>query len=408
MNKIIQKLFILILIIVFIMAFSSSYSSLSIDNLAYVLAIGIDKSDENKLQVTFQFSTAAPASESGSTEKADIIINSVQSSSVSTAINTLNGYIGKQINMSHCKVIIFSEDLASDGISNEIYTLINDTQIRPSANIIVSKCPAKYYIEKTTPELESSISKYYEIFTNSSRYTGFMPSSTIGDFFNCLINRICQPTAILGGLSTEKNTINTSSTDSQKNYNIKANSSPITGQNGSENIGVAVFNNDKLIGELNALETIAFLNIQNKIDRFLISIPDPSNTNNYLDIYLTPKSSVSIKVDTSTSSPYIKVKSDYTGRIYSMSEHSKYLDPNILNSISQTCNSYLESIFSNYLYKTSKELKSDINGFGKHALSNFLTTKDFEDYNWRSNYKNAFFEIKIDTYIKSGMLITET
>ena len=57
MKKLLKKIFILSLIVIFIIAFSSSYSSLSIDNLAYVLAIAIDTSTYNKLEVSFQFST---------------------------------------------------------------------------------------------------------------------------------------------------------------------------------------------------------------------------------------------------------------------------------------------------------------------------------------------------------------
>ena len=218
MNTIIKNAFILILIIIFIIAFSSSYSSLSIDNLAYVLAIAIDSSDTNKLEVSFQFSTPVSA-ESSSNEKPTPIINTVTSSSLSNAINLVNGYLGKQINMSHCKVIIFSEDLAFKGISDEIYTLINDTQVRPSSNIIVSKCNAKYYLEENKLELENLISKYYEIFTNSSRYTGFMPNAAIGDFFNAIKCKQCMPYAILGNVNNTQ----------------------------SENIGLAAFSDDKLV-----------------------------------------------------------------------------------------------------------------------------------------------------------------
>ena len=214
MNKLSRNLFIFILIIIFIIAFASSYLSLNIDNLAYILAIGIDKAEDNLLQVTFQFSTTTPASESGTMEKTPTITNSVEASSISTAINLMNGYMGKQLNMSHCKVIIFSEKLASEGISKEIYTLINDTQVRPSTNIIISKCTAKNYIQQTTPELENLTSKYYEILTNSSKYTGFMPDATIGDFFNCFLCRSYEPTAILGGLTTENNDMS-DSIDSQ-------------------------------------------------------------------------------------------------------------------------------------------------------------------------------------------------
>ena len=114
MNKLVRNLFILILIVVFIVAFSSSYLSLSIDNLAYVLAIGIDKFDDNNLKVSFEFSSTSQATESGTKEKTPTIIDTVIAPSLSTAINLMNSYMGKELNMSHCKVIIFSEELALD------------------------------------------------------------------------------------------------------------------------------------------------------------------------------------------------------------------------------------------------------------------------------------------------------
>ena len=91
-----------------------------------------------------------------------------------------------------------------------------------------------------------------------------------------------------------------------------------------------------------------------------------------------------------------------------MANNANYLSPEVLETISNSCNSYLESTFSSYLYKTSKDFKSDINGFGKSALKNFISVQDFEQYNWLDNYQNAFFDVEVDTSIKSGMLITET
>lgn len=416
MNKWFKNIFIFTLIIVFISAFSSSYSSLNIDNLTYVLAIGIDSSNDNKLEVSFHFSNPIPA-ESSASEKVSPIINTVTASSLSNAINLVNSYQGRQLNLSHCKVIIFSEEIAQKGISDEIYTLINDTQVRPSANIIVSKCNAKYYMKQIQPEIENLLSKYYEIFTDSSKYVGHMPDATIGDFFNALICNTCEPYAILGGINKDNSKTNSldtsdfgdnSNNNSQKDYNIKANDSSVEGENKVENIGVAVFKEDKLVGELNALETMAFLSIRNKLDRFLVSVPDPLNNNQYLDIYLTPKSSSSVKVNTSTSSPYIKIKCEFTAQIYSMSENSKYLSNDVLDSISNSCNSYLESMLLDYLYKTAKDFKADINGFGNFAAKNFTTTNEYKNYNWLDSYKDAFFDVQVNTSVKSGMLISES
>lgn len=384
MNKKLKNAFILALIILFIIAFSGSYLSLSLDNLAYVIAIGIDTSDNNNLQVTFQFSTpnsdSSSQSESESSGKTSSIIKTVDASSLSSAINLMNSYISKQINMSHCKIIVFSEELASQGISDEIFTLINDTQIRPSSNIVISKCDAKYYIESTKPDLENLIAKYYENLPNSSAYTGFITDATIGGFFNSLISKSSMPYAILGNVNSEQ----------------------------SESMGIAIFYHDRFVGELNALETISFLSITNDVERFLITIPDSNSKDKYIDLYISTDKSPNIEVDTSSSSPYIKIKLKFNGRIYSMSDNSDYLSPEVLETISNSCNKYLESVFSDFLYKTSKNFKTDICKFGRYSCSNFLTTNEFDNYNWLYNYRNTFFDVQVDTSVKSGMLLTET
>ena len=165
-----------------------------------------------------------------------------------------------------------------------------------------------------------------------------------------------------------------------------------------------------LFGELSALETISFLSVTNDVERFLVSIQDPYSKDKNIDIYLSLEkvSDIDIDIDTSTASPFIKLKMKFNGRIYSMSRDSSYLSPEVLSTISSSCNRYLESAFTNFLYKTSKDLKSDICKFGRPACSNFLTTKDFDDDNWLYNYRNAFFDVKVDTSVKSGMLLTET
>lgn len=135
--------------------------------------------------------------EGSSGEVAPTIINSVDASSLDSAINLMNTYVSKEISLSHCKAIIISESFASEGISKLLYSLMNKVQIRPDANIIISKCFAKDFIEKTQPNLENLVAKYYEIAPISSKYTGYTVNATIGNFFNQFSCRTCQPTATL-------------------------------------------------------------------------------------------------------------------------------------------------------------------------------------------------------------------
>lgn len=409
MKNFAKKTLITIIVIIFIISFSSSYSSLSIDNLAFVVAMGIDASDTKNIRVTFEF-VNTPSSSEGSIQNSKIVIDSVDASSVTNAINIMNAYLAKKLDLSHCKMIVFSEEVAQSGVSNYVYSLMNDVQIRPSSNIVISKCSANYYIQNSAPSLETFVTRYYDIFPKSSKYTGYMTNATIGSFFNSLACDYCNPYAILGGLTVSNaGTSSTSSSQNPDDSNIKSGSSSISGTRNSENIGTAVFKDDKLVGELNAIETICLSILRNEVNTFLVTIPSPEEEeNSFLDIYLSPMSNTKIDVSIVNGAPYIKVSGKFFGQIYSMSENSKFLQNDVLTSISTACNHYLESVLSEYLYKTSIEFKSDINGFGRYALLHFKTNQDFSDFNWSANYVNSTFDIKIDTTMDSGFLLTQT
>ena len=411
-NNLVKFISIFILLAIFIYAFSASYVSHNITNLAYVAAIGFDvpdssdtanSTDKNKIKISFQFVNPSALGEQGS-DSPTSIVNSVESTSINSAINLMNVYRGKELNLAHCKVIVFSEKFAETDISEEIYTLINNTQLRPTTNIVISKCNASYYIENSKPSLEQLVTKYYDIFPNSSKYTGYTANITIGDFFNSLVCNVCSPTAILGGYNN--NTFNQSPSDNV-NDSI-SNNSNIVGNRGAENIGLAVFDGGKLVGELTGIETLWHSVIQNNINTFMVSIPDPKDNNKYLDLSLTQNEKTKFDVNVSTGTPHININISLVGRVLTMNGNSDYENESYLREISSYANSYIQSNISNYLYKTSKDYKTDIDGFGKYASKYFLTTNDWENYNWLNNYENAFFNVNVDTNIESGFLVSGT
>lgn len=405
MNKIFIKLFIIVLILVLLVAFSSSYRALNIDNLAFAVALGIDTSETKGLKVTFQF-VNPPSTSEGSNQEANIFEDTVEATSIPNAINIMNSYLARKIDLSHCRSIVFSEDVAKNGISNHVYTLMNDVQVRPTSNIITTTCTAYEYIKNSIPSLETSITRYYDIFPSSGKYTGYVSDATIGNFYNSLLCNTCEPHTILGGVSSTSstNSQSTVSTDS----NIKSGSSPISGMRSAESIGIVAFKHDKLVGELDAIETICFHILKNNINSFIITVPSPKDNTLKIDLLVTPKGTCKTKVNIVNGSPYVKINGSFNAKIYSMDEKDNYLEPGILTTLSNTCNTYLENILLNYLYKTSVEFKSDISGIGKYALSNFYTTDEFKDYNWMDNYMNSTFKVTIDTTIDSGFLLNKT
>ncbi len=91
-----------------------------------------------------------------------------------------------------------------------------------------------------------------------------------------------------------------------------------------------------------------------------------------------------------------------------MNENSSYLDSTNVSKLEDAVNQYMENKVSSYLYKVSKEFNSDIDGFGKYAVKNFLTWEEWENYGWLENFNTSFFNVEVKTEVKSGYIFIET
>ena len=407
MNYKVQKFFaIFILAVLLVVASTSYYGIQGIDNLAYVVAIGLDAGKGNNIKLSLQISVpnGGEGGSSSSSQSSSALVNTIECSSISTGIALFNSYLGKEVNLSHCKVVVISEELASKGISKYLYTLTNDIQFRTDSNIIISKCDASAFLKYSTPELDKVSARYYEIAPTSSEYTGYTESITCNEFFTAINATTSEPVAILGSINTD-DTHNTSQ-DTDSSYT--AGETPITGNTSIETMGLAVFNGDKFVGELNGIESICHLIISNKLKNAQIRIPSPIEELDYIDLYIELKKNTKNSLYLVNSSPYIASNVKITARIHSMNQNIDLDDDSLVANIEKYAENYLKENISSYLYKTSKELHADIDSFGLYALKYFNYLSDWEDYNWLHHYQDAFFDVNVDVDLNSSYLLVNT
>ena len=114
MKKVVRWIVIISTSLIFFFFFSSSYNLQNIDHLDYVIALGIDSIPNSKnIAVSFEFANLGSFSENSSSKDTSPIINTIEAPSISSAINLMNSYVGKQLNLSHCKVIVFSKEFST-------------------------------------------------------------------------------------------------------------------------------------------------------------------------------------------------------------------------------------------------------------------------------------------------------
>ncbi len=430
MNSSYMKYLYIILLILFVcFSFTIQYGT-NLNELAYVIAIGLDVGESNKLKLSLQISNPSASgtsdSSSSSSQSSDSIIESIECSSFNSGLNLFNSYLSKELNLSHCKVLVISEELASTDISEYLYTLMNNIQFRSDANIIVCKNSSEMFLKSSKPRLEKLSARYYESIPISSDYTGYTANITFGDFFSAYTDIFTDPVAILGAVNTKKSqdaltnnsNLNITNESTDKNFSVfsstprdssyLAGQTPFNSEDTTENIGLAVFNNGKIVGELNCLETICYLLITNKLKTAQISIPSPFYSNESMDLNIKLNKNTKSSVDLVNGIPYINIEVNILTRVKSMDAGSNTLDEDKTKKIEEYTNRYLEEVILSYLYKTSKDFKTDISGFGRFAVKNFLVWEDWKNYNWLHKFESATFNVTVKSEFKSSYSLMES
>ena len=333
--------------------------------------------------------------------------------------------------------------MLNNGIATEIFSLINNEEVRPTSNLIISKCSAYDYLNNSNPNLEKLTTQYYETFSITGRFTGYFSNLTIGDFYNNISSKYCDPTAILGGLnstarkkedekssSTNRSSSSGSSSSSSQTINetdskqnsenqedvitnpedLTAGTSSIVGDRGTENFGIAVFNEDKLCGELTATESICHLLITNKLDSCIISIGNPisEKETQKIEIQLFPSKKTKIDLNIENDIPHISLQLSLNADIMTLDTDVNYEANNVLSKISEATVQYLKTQLNDYLNKVTKQYNLDIDDFCLKGPAHFSTISEWEKFNWDEKFKNTEFDIDIDINVLSTILITKT
>lgn len=376
----------------------------NIDRLAYVISIGIESGENDNLKIFFELSTptnsgsGSTSSNSGSGEKSsNSSIVSVECSSIDDGITLLNSYLRKRADLSHCNIIIFSEELAKKGIHDYLYTFVNNIEIKPTCNLLVAACSIEEFFINSSNSLEN-YSANYEILDEN--LTGYTEIVTISDFFARTNDSFGEPFAILCELgSDEIGVLNNSGSSNPEDAESK---------NTLKTVGLAVFKQDKLVGYLSPEQTLAHLILTNELENSTIPIPSPFSDDSVIDLYITPRWNTKVTIDLVDGKPVINVNAYLSAKIASVSNKHEFLNQENIKLLESAANDFLKNLMLDYFKVTAYKYESDIGGLGKYIVNKFLTWDDWNNFDWQNSYKSSSFNVNIETTITSSYLLLDT
>ncbi len=420
------------------------YDSNEPNDIAYVVALGIDSEEEGNYEFTIQFAKTTQisggASQEGGKEGSNILeIISVKAPTVYSGMNVANQVVSKRFTLAHTKLIVISDEIAKKGVRDLFDTFGRNSDIRPNIYIAVSNGKAKEYLNNVKPVVEVNPVNYYRLIYESN-YGDYVPRTILKEFYFQLEADDKQNILPLAGVNKENQKKSeeqkssgsgeessqsssqssgqekgsqqgqaSSSDEKEENDNkIKTNRQgfdflmkdyeagniDVEKKNSSEAMGMAVFKDDKMIGTMDALDSVMYNMLKGNFKTSYVSFFNSDTPNLPITIALEQNREPSIKVKTEEDKPKARIKIYLEGQLISEAVNSP-VEADIKET-ERAVEKETKNALELFLKKTTEEFDSDIVGFGRAAKMNFLSYDDFEKYDWTSKYKNIDFEIDVD------------
>jgi len=387
-----------IIIFVFSLLMNGCSYSIDVENQAFVVAIGIDKGDTFPLKATFIFANPS-GSEGGGEEKSpskpkpDSV--TIEAPTVYSAVRKLDSIKSKTINLSHIKIVVFSEEIAKDGVKDYLTAFASSRDFRPNTYVCISKGNAGEYLKAVKPSQEIFIEKYYDNIMRkvaadkvNEAYLYYLYFNVSQSFSGSLV-----PLVALNKNNTDTPPDSTASDGDDFDYEARAGDILRDAENPAEILGSAIMKNDKMVGTLGSFKTdLARIICDEYYPRnYSINYPEKSD---FLTIRVIQQEHPEIKTEIVNQNAkikiYIPISIEYVdaGKIENNITKSK----EFCDYLRQKLNQKAEEL----VYDSQVIYDADILGLGDSLKRHFPDMKAWEKWNWKEKFSTAQIEVSFD------------
>ena len=387
------------------------------NDLAYVVALGFDKAEApDNYIMTIQFARPTNISgsggESGGSGQGIVENISVEAPNIYAGINLADHIVSKELSLSHAKLIVFSEDVAKEGVSDIMETFARNEELRPDIYLAVATESAQEYLFKVKPVVEVNPARYYQLIYDQD-YTAGVPKNTAAEFYynqksgvrdNALplagTVRLSEKSEEEGSESSGESGgsgggggdgTNSEGTDPKKSENKLQAKAPSTDErfeyrlrdyiagevainqnNESETMGMAYFLGDKEIGRAGSLETELYnMLVGNFHESYLTLMCDKQDAVTVLAL-----ANKKPKYDIDREKRRVEITMYFESDLYSLP--TDYLAESGIEGFERAARDEITEAAEKFINETIRPSGSDLLGLRERFKSCFLTNAEYE------------------------------
>ncbi|UOO36791.1 Ger(x)C family spore germination protein [Oscillospiraceae bacterium CM] len=379
MGKAVRKIVTFIVAACLMAGLSGCYDRRELDTLGIVLGVGLDKSEtEGETDVTVQMANPGGASSSKSSKGSkagekgtgteEAYINQTGSGKlINDIIRDMQHEMSRRIYVAHSQVMVIGEDLAKSGLRDSLDFFLRAPEARMTLYVFVAKGRAQEILS-TKPEFEKITSTELSKMLKDQKITSEAPIITEFDFVESICSKTTAAYAPLVRLDEN---------NGKKRLTVE---------------GCAVFDQSRMVGELNAVETRGLLFATGKTQTGVIpvSVEGVSST---IEIKEASSNVTPTLYTDGTAAFNIDIKTligigDQTGTLTLSDE--KTFAPVLAATAEAIKGEILSAV------EKSKELDADIFGFGEMLYRKYPKQWEKLKDNWKNAYKNITVTVSVN------------
>lgn len=357
-----------------------------VNNLALIMAAGIDKSKNNMIELSVQVFIPRPAESdqqngmSSRTNSSQTFVRSAEGETIADAMARLQEVLTRRIFWGQNEVLVIGEKLAKEGVSDQIDFWLRHSEPRISADVFISKGRAKRVLE-SMPELERDSAKQLHELVK----TQIGVKVTVKDLAQMLsgesdaavlpwVEKL--PAAHLGSNKRDTPFIN----------------------------GVAIFKGDKMVGRLDAKATRGILWPRNEMRSGVITL-SLKNKTGYISLNLLR--SQNELVPTITNGKWsMLIKTDTALEVIQNTTNLNLFQPEIIKEAEQRASQEIEDRERLAFSEAQKKLNADIFGFAEAFQREYPEVWKTKKNEWNEIFRQVDISFHTNVTIEKTGLAT--
>ncbi|MGM8213763.1 Ger(x)C family spore germination protein [Virgibacillus sp. W0430] len=375
----------------------------SIDEKAFVVAIGLDKAKENRIKVSYLIENPLLSSQQG--KGSDVPPRKVVSfiaNDFIAAKDTADTITTNEITYDMLRFIFISEQFAEEeNLIRWMYDAAKEMEIRRDTKLIVTKEQVSDYFLKNEPVFDQKPHRYYDLIFERVGATGMIPRDSQLLYYY----RITEADADLfltPYTTTEIEEKNRYTNEDQ----FLAGEKQLTGiLNNTQAAGSAVFKEGKMIGKITGEETrlATMLNNTLEVANILTTFPDPFDERYRIATRMKSNKSTKIKMNLKKETPSIDVTVPLEVDVLTNHSMTPYWGKDIekRETVKRSIEEDLKAKLEEFIKKTQEELKGNPFGWSLQARKQFKTNKEYIDFNWMEKYPTMNISVSVEVKLGS-------